>query len=61
MKRDDFFKLMRRVRDVAPIDPRVLAALDHPDVHQVLQRHREATAQRKAKKRQRTKQQLDPA
>ena len=56
MKRDDFFKLMRRVRDVAPMNHRVVAALDRPDVQQILQRHREATAQQQAKKKRRTKQ-----
>lgn len=54
MKHDDFLKLMRRVRYVAPMDHRVLAALDHPDVHQVLQRHTQAVAERAAKKRERS-------
>ena len=40
MKQDDFFKLMRRVKDISPLDPRVVAALDHPDVQVILLRHR---------------------
>jgi hypothetical protein len=49
----DFLKLMMRVRSVTPMDYRVVAALDHPDVQGVLRRHTQAVADRAAKKRQR--------
>ena len=55
MKPDDFQKFMMRTR-YAPMDERVVAALDHPDVQEVLQRHREAVAQREKKKKPHTEQ-----
>ena len=55
MRPDDFQKFMMRTR-YAPMDERVVAALDHPDVQEVLQRHREAVAQREKKKKPHTEQ-----
>ena len=36
MQREEFLKLMMRVRPANPIDPRVTEALNHPDVLAIL-------------------------